>query len=426
MYIKDFDPYDFSKKEIDGVPVYYKNLPWAPCINIRAVFNSGAFDDPIGKEGVAHFLEHLPGNGSPLIPDKKAMLEWSKVNTLNSKNAWTDFDNTNYYLKCLPEKYIEVLRGMKDYIFFPYLRPEDVEHERKIVTQEAWGRFTNEKFLAFTKESLNNLFDGHTRKRYYNAVGWPETIAKISREDIVAWHKAHYGIGNFFIVLTGAVEESHVDAIKEFLKDLPKVSVAKRDDGSVSKPKQKRTVKYADEIGEIKEQVEISIERAGERLPYGKEEVRNLSARLLQDLLHEKLRIENSLCYGVSVGSWNEKTFFYGAVSVKTEEKNIDLVEREFYSVLNNIKEGKSQDRFQMIKKVYLEQVKSQEMLSSGIADGAVSEISDFDGHIVTQKEQLEKIEKVTYDEVSEFIAWAYDPEYVHTEIILPSKKDEK
>jgi hypothetical protein len=27
MHIKNFDPYDFTKKEINGVPVYYKNLP---------------------------------------------------------------------------------------------------------------------------------------------------------------------------------------------------------------------------------------------------------------------------------------------------------------------------------------------------------------------------------------------------------------
>ena len=47
-----FDPYDFKKKEIEGVPIFYKNLPWAPCINIYIVFNTGSFNDPVGKEGI--------------------------------------------------------------------------------------------------------------------------------------------------------------------------------------------------------------------------------------------------------------------------------------------------------------------------------------------------------------------------------------
>jgi predicted Zn-dependent peptidase len=56
MNTKIFDPYDFSKKEINGVQIYYKNLPWAPCIHVRVVFNTSAFDDPVGKEGLSHFL----------------------------------------------------------------------------------------------------------------------------------------------------------------------------------------------------------------------------------------------------------------------------------------------------------------------------------------------------------------------------------
>lgn len=55
MNENNFDIFDFSKKEINGVPIYYKNLPTAPCVNIRVVFNTGAFDDPVGKEGLSHF-----------------------------------------------------------------------------------------------------------------------------------------------------------------------------------------------------------------------------------------------------------------------------------------------------------------------------------------------------------------------------------
>ena len=40
MNTKQFDPYDISKKEIDTVPVYFKHIPWAPCIHIYITFKT--------------------------------------------------------------------------------------------------------------------------------------------------------------------------------------------------------------------------------------------------------------------------------------------------------------------------------------------------------------------------------------------------
>ena len=423
MYIKNFDPYDFSKVEIDGVPIYYKNLSWAPCIHIRIVFNTGAFDDPEGKEGLSHFFEHMVFDGCPTLPDKKAIQEWSKIHALNTSNAWTSFENTTYWLRCLPEEYQTALAGMKDMIFYSYFRPEDVEHERKVITQEAWNRFQNEKFLAYTKEYLDNIFHGHEHSRFYSPLGWPETIAEISQEDILSWHKSHYGIGNFFIVLAGNVEDKHIEMLKDFLKDLPKVTKEVRREGQIRKPKEKRFVKTADEIGEVKEQVEISLLRFAEKMPYEKNEIASIFSKLVYEILHERLRIEQSLCYNVNVGVWDEKTYSEMGMNVKTDEKNIEIVEKEFRNVLNEIKDNKHQNRFETIKKVYSQRVKSQELLSGDIADDTLSEISKFDGQTFTLENQLKEIEKVTYQDVVQFSDWAFDPDYTYTEIILPSKK---
>ncbi|MGB8816261.1 MAG: pitrilysin family protein [Minisyncoccia bacterium] len=423
MDIKNFDQYDFSKKEIDGVPIYYKNLPWAPCIHIRVVFNTGAFDDPVGKEGMSHFLEHMIFDGSPTLPDKKSIREWGKLHALGSWNAGTGFYRTCYKLKCLPEEYNIVLSGMKDMIFNSYLRPEDIEHERKIITQEAWNRFLNEKFLKYNKEFVENLFHGHEHSRTYSPLGWPDTIAKISQKDIASWHKDNYGIGNLFIVLTGAVEEKHIEGLKSFLKDLPKVNEVIKSNDKLGKPKQNRFVKTADEIGEIKEQVEISLFRIAEKRSRLENEICNVSSKLIRDLLNERLRIEHSLCYGVDSSISKQKTFFQMFVNIKTEEKNVELVEKEFKNIVNEIIDEKFIDRFNTIKKLFIEQIRSAELLSDNIADNSIDDILKFDGNIITQAEQLKAVEKVTYDDIVKFTKWAFDPEYIYIEIILPSKK---
>jgi len=425
MHIKDFDSYEFSKREIIGVPVYYKNMPWAPCINIRVVFNTGAFNDPIGKEGLSHFLEHMIFDGSKILPNKKSIEEWKKKYSLNTWNAWTNFYNTCYWLKCLPEKYTDTLSGMKDMIFNPLLRPEDIEHERKVIMQEAWNSFLNEKHLSYCKEFLEKVFSGHTHERFETALGWPDTISKISQEDIKTWHKENYGIGNFYIVLSGAVEEKHIDELKVFLKDLPSVTVSSQKEPSdtFNKPLQQKIIKTADEIGEVKEQVEISLYRIGKNKTYKEGEIRNISQRFIYDLLNERLRTEKGICYGVSVNIWNQNTFFQIFLNVKTEEKNIELVEKEVGNIMGEIINKKCENKFDIIKKLYLEQIKSREILSFEITDSTLREISRYDGHIITEKEQLEMAEKVSYEDVAGFVKWAFDPEYLFTEIILPSRK---
>ena len=423
MNIKNFDPYDFSKKEIDGVSIYYKNLPQAPCINIRIVFNVGAFDDPVGKEGVSHFLEHILLKGCPIIPSKKLIKEWSKVNALNTLNAFTGYDNTWYTLKCLPEKYDVVIAGLKDMIFHSFLKTEDIEEERKVITQEAWGRFLNEKFLKYTKEFIDIVYWGNQLSRTSSALGWPETIAKISHEDIVNWHNKNYGIGNFYVVLTGAVEEEHIIKFGDFLKDLPKVNLQDENFGTINKPKQNRIVKTADEIGEVKEQVEISMYRIEKETLYENNEIASIYSRLIYDLLNEKLRTELSLCYGVSSQVWRMNKFTEASINIKTDEKNIELVEKEFKKLAEDIINKKHTKRFELIKNLYKQQIESDELSSTQIAEGALRDISRFKNKVMTQKEQLDLIEKATYDDIIKFTKSVFDSDYNVTEIILPSKK---
>ncbi|KKR69138.1 MAG: Peptidase M16 family protein [Parcubacteria group bacterium GW2011_GWF2_40_69] len=241
--------------------VYYKNLPWAPCINVYVVFNTGAFIDPIGKEGLSHYLEHMIFNGSKKIKNKKLQKEWSKKYALNSWNAYTNLYQTVFHLRCLPENYKDVLVGMKDMIFNPLLKAKDVEHERKVITQEAWKRFKNQKFLAYTRKYLENLYTGHNFSRVSSALGWPETIAKISHLDIKNYHKEKYVKKNMSIFLAGAIKEKDLKLVDVFVNNIPEGIFSEYEKGLVQKPKNKKSVVNSDDIGDPQEQVEYQRKR---------------------------------------------------------------------------------------------------------------------------------------------------------------------
>lgn len=423
MHIKNFDPYDFSKKEIEGVPVYYKNLPWAPCVHIQISFNNvGAFNDPVGKEGVSHFLEHLPGNGSPMLPDKKAIKEFSRTYMLNSRNAFTGYYRTAYVGRCLPENLEIVLKTMKDYIFNPFLRPEDVEHERKVITQEAWGRFRNEKYLKYIKEFNDNLFRGHQKSRIHSALGWPDTIAKISHQDILDYHKKNYVKSNLSVFLVGAIEEKHISLVDDFISGIPDGEKVDFYSGDILKPEQLRFEKNSEEIGMPTEQLDFSISRVYRKTNNKEEAVLDMVTALIQDLLFERLRLENSLCYGVSSGRNREKDFQIFGISVKTKEDNLSLSEKEIWNVINEIIDGKWEGRFNDLHNLTIDQLRSNERSSSVI-------LSNFSENVLIQEspetleDVIKNIKEVTYDDVKELVKDIYNPEWVVTEVIYPSKK---
>lgn len=422
MHIKDFDPYNFSKKISNGIPVYYNSIPWAPCVHIRIAFRVGAFHDPKGFEGIAHFLEHMIFDGCPLLPHKKEIEQFGKLNTINSLNAYTSHYTTCYTAKCLPENFEKVLVGMKDMIFNSFLKKEDVEHERSVIIQEAWGRYRNEKFLKYLKYSLNNIFHGHEASRLGRALGWPESIVKITQKSIVDFHKKYYVRENMYVVITGAIGEKELDLIKNFTKNIPAGNKTKESYGKIGKPKEKRLVWTGDEIGKPSEQVTLSLDRVGPALDEVELITANHLNQLLRDLLHERLRIENSLCYGVGTSLHNEMEYFNATIEVSTSVEKVELAEKEIWKIIGEIIEGKHKERFNIVHKIRLESVKSAERSSSDIAETAVYQVRRKD-KITNLKKFLKEEESVTYESVSKLAKKIFDPEWICTETVMPDKK---
>ena len=257
------------------------------------------------------------------------------------------------------ENYKKVLEGMKDMIFSPNLKKQDVEHERGVITQESWRRYKNEKFLTYTKEVIDNLYHGHNYSRVGSPLGWPETINKISQLDVKKWHTEKYVKSNMSIVLVGAVEEKDLGLIKDFIKNLPNKVVDKYEKGEVKKPKKLKIVKESEEIGDPNEQAEITIYRSMPYLPESRMAIVTLFRVLVSDLLNEKLRFEKGLCYWVRMSTWLFTDVSEIFMNIKTDEKNINLVQKEFWKIIREIKLGKYKNKFNTLKKVNIEQIKS-------------------------------------------------------------------
>jgi len=61
-----WDPYvDFKTTVLgNGLTVYQKVLPHLPFVTVGLLVHTGAMNDPAGKEGLAHFVEHVVSSNS--------------------------------------------------------------------------------------------------------------------------------------------------------------------------------------------------------------------------------------------------------------------------------------------------------------------------------------------------------------------------
>ena len=181
-----FEPYDFEQTEIDGIPLYTKHFSFAPCIHIRIRFNYGAIHDEPGKEGIAHFLEHMLFKGNNLYPTEQLIDDFGKDILLNTHNAHTGLFELVIKGKCLPHNFEKAIEGLFSQIHSSFLTQESYEQEMKVIVQEAWRKVLNQKFINHIKHTRKiRLANVPDRIRFFSALGWPDTITNITHEDIV-------------------------------------------------------------------------------------------------------------------------------------------------------------------------------------------------------------------------------------------------
>lgn len=357
-----------------------------------------------------------------MLPDKKAVKEFDRLYMLDSRNATTSHSWVAYTGKCLPENFPIVITHLLDLIFEPNLREEEMEAERDIILQEAWGVYKNEKLLKYIQDVTQIIYNGHQRERITSPLGWPKSIAGIGHKDLITFHKQHYVSKNMRIFLVGAVSQTELEIMPSLLLGIPKGSIAVTDEGTISKPSSNRIEKTAEEIGETREQLELSISRSIQTLTKFEQDTGYHVSSLLQDVLFERLRTEHSLCYGVSLRWDIHKSFSEMGISVDTSVDKLELVEKEISAVIKEIIEGKWKDRFKTLHKVKIDRIRSNERLSGDIIYIAAQDII-FEGTIETLEEMIASFEMVTYKDVVKFLQKIFDPEYTFTQVIFPNTK---
>ncbi|MBR1948559.1 MAG: insulinase family protein [Alphaproteobacteria bacterium] len=191
----------------------------APIVKHMVFYKVGAVDEPKGKGGIAHLLEHLMFRGTRKVKGQ----EFNKIMEQNGaeSNAFTSQDVTAYH-QFLDISRLELAMFLEaDRMKNLDISDEDFETERDIVFQERKQRIDSNPAAKFYEMVKKALWGNHP---YGNPVtGEDIEIKNLNKKDAVDFYEKYYSPNNAVLVLSGDItpEEAKILAKKYYGKLKP-------------------------------------------------------------------------------------------------------------------------------------------------------------------------------------------------------------
>ena len=183
----------------------------APVVVQMVWYRVGAGEEPLGKSGIAHFLEHLLFKGT----DDMAAGEFSETVALNggSDNAFTSWDYTAYFQRVAADRLDLMMRMEADRMRDLEMTEQDVATERDVVLEERNQRVDSDPGALFREQRQAAQFLNHPYG--IPIIGWRHEIEQLNRDDAFAFYQRYYAPNNAILIVAGDVQPDEVRAMAE-------------------------------------------------------------------------------------------------------------------------------------------------------------------------------------------------------------------
>jgi len=199
-----FNPKTF---ELDnGMQVVVVENHRAPVVTHMVWYRAGAADEPAGKSGIAHYLEHLMFKGTKT----RAPGEFSQIvaGLGGQENAFTSQDYTAYFQTVAPQ-YLETMMELEaDRMTGLVLDDEIIEPERKVILEERRSRTENSPNALLSEQVSAATYLNHPYR--LPIIGWAHEIETLSRADLESFYRTWYAPNNAVLVVSGDVDADEV------------------------------------------------------------------------------------------------------------------------------------------------------------------------------------------------------------------------
>ncbi|MEN9315956.1 MAG: hypothetical protein RIS35_2349 [Pseudomonadota bacterium] len=191
-----------------GARVFFVHAPSIPMIDISVGFDAGNRHDPGGKSGLSSLTVALLAKGIPGAGEAEIAEGFAKVGAQRGARSGDDRASVSLRSLTSPAELDRAVALLERVIAAPTFPEAIVAREKERVIQSLRESLARPDAIARrTFEQL--LYPGHP----YGVSPTPESVAAISREDLVAFHQAHFPASRAVVAMIGAVPRAQAEAI---------------------------------------------------------------------------------------------------------------------------------------------------------------------------------------------------------------------
>lgn len=184
----------------NGLKVLLLSDPKLNVSSVALAVGVGSLADPPQRQGLAHFLEHMLFLGTEKFPSVTEFDAYLKRNA-GVNNAYTAEDRTNYFLEVRHEAFEGALDRFSQFFIAPLFDARFTEREMNAVASEHQKNLEND---LWREQQLRQLAyaPGHPSRHF--GTGSKETLAGVTRDELLAFYQAHYSANRMALALTSS------------------------------------------------------------------------------------------------------------------------------------------------------------------------------------------------------------------------------
>ncbi len=417
-----WDPYaDFRSEQLpNGLNVYaaYWPRPWEA---LGFMVHSGAEHDPVGLEGLAHFVEHLVSENASIA--KSDILDFFGDCGGTIGLGRTSYPATRYHAFVPISNYVLA----KAFDIFGQMMltaklEKMIERERQVIMGEFHRQYPVKFSLDLDIRARRSLYSGHWLERFVRPLGQPESITKITLHDLQTHYDAHYVPANISIVGVGGIQLDDLVAIiskSPFAMTKPGVRTQlPQPILHFEPPTETRYVFELSQYVKMAEQASIGAYASIARIPGN---VNQRSISILKDMfdeaLNDEVRERRAWTYAINSEHMNFRSINEFAIECRSL---VPLAMDEIENVIE-VCIADMQDRANWFERAKKRALASNFMIDptgQGIRNGALDDLANYQ-RVISLAEYGNDINRVTMDDVRELLQYL-SPERRWTLITKP------
>jgi zinc protease len=208
--------------------------PTTQLVEVDVHYDVGSREDPQGKAGLAHLVEHLMFQTRPDGPDTPPIFQ-TLLDISTFVNAFTNWDMTHYWTTVRADNFDSMLKIEAMRMFYaadlpPFgcstLKQSEFEREREVVRNEIRAGSKADDYVVQLIEAAMYP-KGHAYEREIG--GNDQQIASITLDDACQFMKKYYAPERATVIIAGGVDVAAAEeAVQKWFGKLPKRAASPR------------------------------------------------------------------------------------------------------------------------------------------------------------------------------------------------------